>query len=74
MATQDCTLLLCSEKDFALMKEMFLKYDALTVILEEDHGFKLVLHQRDFLAGRAILTNMAEMVTTSRRMIMLLSK
>ena len=56
------------------MKELFLKPDGRTPILEEDHDFKLVLHQRDFRPGTAILHNIAQAVSRSRRMIMLLSR
>ena len=63
-----------SKLDEDIMKEMFLKPDGLTGILEEDHDFKLVLHQRDFLPGAAILHNIAHAVETSRRMVMLLSR
>ena len=67
-------LLYCSEGDEDIMRELFLKPDGLTPILEEDHDFKLVLHQRDFLAGVTILHNIVQAVTRSRRMIMLLSR
>ena len=51
-----------------------MKYDGVTPILEEDHGFSLILHQRDFTPGAPILENIAESVTKTRRMIMLLSR
>ena len=66
--------LYCSGLDEDIMRELFLKPDWITAILEEDHDFKLVLHQRDFLPGVAILHNISEAVTRSRRMIMLLSR
>ena len=56
------------------MRDLFMKYDGFTPILEEDHEFQLVLHQRDFVPGTPILTNIADAVTKTRRMIMLLSK
>ncbi len=65
---------LCSENDFQLMRDIFMKYNGLTPILEEDHSFQLVLHQRDFTPGVPILANIADVVVKSRRMIMLLSK
>ena len=67
-------LLDCSERDEDIMGELFLKPNELTAILEEDHDFKLVLHQRDFQPGAAILNNIAQAVTRSRRMVMLLSR
>ena len=66
--------LYCSERDVDVMKEFFIKYDGTTAILEEDHGFKLIFHQRDFMPGNVILFNMVEAVDKSRRMIMMLSK
>ncbi len=51
-----------------------MKYGGLTPILEEDHGFQLVLHQRDFIPGTPIITNIATFVVETRRMIMLLSR
>ena len=56
------------------MRKLFMKYDEVTPILEEDHGFQLILHQRDFMPGAAITTNIADAVEKSRRMIMLLSR
>lgn len=56
------------------MHEIFLKYDGLTPILEEDDGFELALHQRNFLAGRTIMDNIVKHILESRRMIVLLSR
>lgn len=44
------------------------------VILEKEHGFQLILHQRDFSPGVPIMRNIAEAVQKTRRMIMLLSR
>lgn len=44
------------------------------IILEKEHGFKLILHQRDFMPGAIIMQNIAESVQKTRRMIMLLSR
>ena len=66
--------LLFSEPDEDIMRDIFMKYDGYTPILEADHGFQLVLHQRDFMPGRTILTNIEEAITKTRRMIMLLSR
>ena len=55
------------------MNTCLMKYDGVTPILEEDHGFKLALHQRDFIPGITILNNIANTIAKSRRMIMLLS-
>lgn len=51
-----------------------MKYDGYTPILEEDHGFRLTLHQRDFMPAATILDNIVRAVTGNRRMIMLLSR
>ena len=64
----------CSENDVEVMEEIFMKYNGVTPILEEDHGFSLILHQRDFTPGAPILQNIAESVTKTRRMIMLLTR
>ena len=67
-------VLVDSEKDAELMTEIFLKYDKRTPILEEDHGFELTLHQRDFTPGQVILANIVEAVNKSRKMFMLLTR
>ena len=56
------------------MMDIFLKYDQSTPILEEDHGFELILHKRDFVPGQVILSNIVEAVNKSRKMLMLLSR
>ena len=63
-----------SAEDDLIMREIFMKEDGNTAILEEDHGFQLILHERDFMPGVPITSNMEEAVTQTRRMIMLLSR
>ena len=63
-----------SENDTEIMFKLLMLEDGLTPILERVHGFQLILHQRDFMPGRPILTNIAEAIQQSRRMIMLLSR
>ena len=70
----NCNVFVDSERDVELMKDIFLKYDKMTPILEEDHGFELILHQRDFVPGQVILSNIVEAVNNSRKMLMLLSR
>ena len=41
--------------------------------LERDHDYRLHIHTRDFAAGQPILSNIAEAITCSRRLIVLLS-
>ena len=56
------------------MRKIFFKEDAVIPISEIEDHFTLILHQRDFVPGRLILSNIEEAVTKSRRMIMLLSR
>ena len=63
-----------SSEDDMIMRDIFMKEDGNTAILEEDHGFQLILHERDFMPGVLITSNMEEAVTQTRRMIMLLSR
>ena len=55
------------------MRKIFFEEDAIIPILEIEDHFTLIWHQRDFVPGRLILSNI-EAVTKSRRMIMLLSR
>ena len=56
------------------MQNLFMKYNGMKTILEEDNGFKVVVPLRDFLPGTVMLNNIANAITKSRRMIMLLSR
>ena len=51
-----------------------MKYDEESIILEEDDGFQLVDPQQDFVPGSVLLRNVADAISRSRRMIMLLSR
>ncbi len=42
--------------------------------IEVDHGFKLFIHQRDFIPGRTIMANIRDGIEKSRRVIFVLSK
>ncbi len=42
--------------------------------VEVDYGFKLFIHQRDFIAGRTIMANVQDGIEKSRRIIFILSK
>ena len=42
--------------------------------LEEDYRFMLCIHSRNFMGGATIITNIANAVEKSRRMIMILSE
>ncbi len=43
-------------------------------ILEEDHGFELCVHSRNFIGGTAIATNIVNAVRMSRRTIIFLTE
>ena len=47
--------------------------DGLRRQLEEVHGLRLCLHQRDFLPGRAIEDNISNAIEVSRRVILVIS-
>ncbi len=42
--------------------------------MEVDHGFRLCLHERDFLAGYSILDRISNAVVKSRKVIFILSR
>ncbi len=44
------------------------------VYLEEELGFKLCIHERDFMPGTSIIGNIEEAVKHSRRTIVVISK
>ena len=42
--------------------------------MEKEDGFKLMLHERDFVAGATIRKNIMDGIEQSRRMIVILSR
>ncbi len=42
--------------------------------IEVDYGFKLFIHQRDFIAGRTIMANIIHGIEKSRRVIFIMSR
>ncbi len=46
----------------------------LELYLEQDLGFKFILHERDFPGGVTIIYNIIRAVESSRRMIVLLTR
>ena len=48
--------------------------NTLNPYLETEHGFMLCIHNRNFLAGVSIISNIANAVDKSRRMIMMLTR
>ena len=72
--------LIFSHLDFHWVREVFMsstvgkkkmgwKFD-----MEKEDGFKLMLHERDFIAGTTIRRNIAMGIEQSRRMIVILSR
>ena len=59
---------LCSHLDRSFVKTEIVEY------LENEFGFTLCVHERDFLAGDTIPANIDAAVDHSRRMILVLSK
>ena len=51
-----------------------MKDNTLKLYLEEDFGFKLILHKRDFTPGVTIQGNIVDAITKSRRMFVILSR
>ncbi len=71
----------CSQADLDHMEAIFYPlddptYDQRTVrlVLERTHGLTVCDHVRDFIAGRGIINNIEHAITTSRRMVILLSE
>ena len=67
-----CTKL--SHTDRAMMKKLMMVDGTLTPYLEAEFGFGLILHERDFLGGVTIMSNVINAVECTRRMIMIISK
>ncbi len=63
-----------------MMKRIFTRGDPQDItqetryILEEEHGFELCVHSRNFIGGTAIATNITLAVQKSRRTIILLTQ
>ena len=70
----------CSNNDIQMMKRIFTNGDPQDVtqvtryILEEEHGFELCVHNRNFIGGTAIATNITNAVRMSRRTIVFLTE
>ncbi len=70
-----------SQADLDAMEAIFYPLDDPTydqrnvqLVLERSHGLTICDHVRDFIAGRGIINNIEHAITTSRRMIILLSE
>ena len=56
------------------MKRLIMVGNTLTPYPEQEHGFMVILHERDFPGGVTIMANIIRAVDKSRKMIMVLSK
>ncbi len=54
--------------------ELFMVKGTKIPYLEQEHGFRIILHERDFPVGYTIMGNIVNAVERSRKMIMVLSK
>ena len=72
--------LISSNDDIVMMKTIFTPGDPQDIlqethyILEDNHGFELCVHTRNFIGGSAIATNITLAVQRSRRTIVLLTQ
>jgi toll-like receptor 13 len=48
-------------------------YGPLQTYLEKNQGFKLALHERDFIAGKNIVDNIIDTINTSKKIIFVIS-
>ena len=64
----------CSHKDIKWIKEVFWKKDKFQFDLEREYGFRLMIHDRDWIAGRTIRANVMDGMEKSRRVIFVLSR
>ncbi len=73
-----CILYNFSEKDLPWILDVFMKKrqegNTRLLDIEVDHGFKLFLHQRDFMAGYSIIHCVHHGIEKSRRVIFILSR
>ncbi len=66
-----------SQEDLPWILDVFMKKrfrDNTRLDIEVDYGFKLFLHQRDFLAGSTIIDCIHHGIQNSRRVIFILSR
>ncbi len=73
-----CTLwVYCSKEDVPWLVDTLWKKRGngnRNLDIEVDHGFKLFIHHRDFVAGNTIMSNIQNGIEKSRRVIFILSK
>ena len=67
----------CSHKDAKWVSDVFMKNKkkkSRRFDIEKEYGFRFVIHERDWIAGRTIRANIADSMEKSRRIIFLLSR
>ena len=66
-----------SHKDAKWVSDVFMKNKkkkSRKFDIEKEYGFRFVIHERDWIAGRIIRANIADSMEKSRRIIFLLSR
>ena len=67
----------CSHKDTRWVSDVFMRHKkprSRRFDLEKEHGFRLVIHRRDWIAGRTIRANIMDSIEKSRRVIFIISR
>ena len=68
---------LCSHKDAKWVSDVFMKNKkkrSRRFNLEKEYGFRLMIHERDWIAGRTIRANIVDSLEKSRRVIFIVSR
>ena len=68
------TFFFFSHKDIKWVKEIFWKSDGVQFDMEKEYGFRFMIHDRDWIAGRTIRANITDSLEKSRRVIFILSR
>ena len=66
-----------SHKDTRWVSDVFMRHKkrrSRRFDLEKEHGFRLVIHERDWIAGRTIRANITDSIEKSRRVIFIISR
>ena len=70
-------LLIFSHHDFPWIRQVLWKKKRKgdrSLDIERDYGFRLMIHDRDWIAGRTIRANIMDGIEKSRRVIFIMSK
>ena len=68
------TFFFFSNKDIKWVKEIFWKSDGVQFDMEKEYGFRFMIHDRDWIAGRTIRANITDSLEKSTRVIFILSR